>query len=384
MKIALAGPIDTKALGIALSLDLSALPPGYGYSPLVQLGSGLLDLGHDVHLISLDPTIDAPQTFRFDRLTITYCPVRAAPRYRARVRSLDLFAKEIAFLRAAMRDADCDIVHAHWTYEFAEAALRSGKPSLITMHDLGWQVLFAMRDPYRLARLIMKYRVMARARHVSAVSPLVAGNAWQYGYFGSPDVVPNPIEQAEAPAKSLAAPVIVTVGNDSRLKNVAASVKAFASIRGAFPEAELHLFGHGLGPDGAFGQAGAGIVCHGIVPHDELMAFVQDRATLVVHSSRVETFGLIVGEAKMRGVPVVAGKNSGGVPYVVGEAGGVLVDIERPEEIASAAISILSDPVAYRQMQVTGHQDALARFSVGKVAEAYAAIYRRILNEARA
>ena len=193
MKILLAGPIETQALGAATGIDLSGLPAGIAQTPLSPLSAGLLATGSELHIVTLDPSIDAVQRFSRDRLTITFCPVRGAPRYRARVRSRDLFAKEIAYLCDVMRKSDADIIHAHWTYEYAEAAIRSRKPALITMHDLGWDYLLIHRDLYRTMRLIMKYRAMLRARHVTAVSPLVARKGWHYGFFGKIAVVPNPI-----------------------------------------------------------------------------------------------------------------------------------------------------------------------------------------------
>ncbi|WP_230190305.1 hypothetical protein [Sphingobium sp. CECT 9361] len=54
----------------------------------------------------------------------------------------DLFAAEIAHLTRVMAQSDADNVHAQWTYEYAEVLLRSGKPYLVTMHDLGWDYLF--------------------------------------------------------------------------------------------------------------------------------------------------------------------------------------------------------------------------------------------------
>ena len=378
MRVLLAGPVDGHALADSLGCARDGVPVGYGYSPLNALIPGLLDLGVAVELVTLDPSLDSPHSCDLGPVRLTTCPVRGAPRYRARARSGDLFAREIAYLRAVIDASRCDVVHAHWTYEFAEAALRSGKPHLITMHDVGWDCLRHYRDPYRAMRLIMKYRVMLRARAVSAVSPYVASQAWHYGYFGKADVVPNPIAWAPLAAKSPERPVIVTVGSDSHLKNVAASLAAFSPIRARFASAQLHLFGPGLDAHGAFSNAPPGVTCHGEVAHDRLMHFLQERATLLIHPSRSETFGLIIGEAKMRGVPVVAGRNSGGVGYVVGEAGGVLVDINQPARIASAALALLSAPDHYRALQQAAHDDAHARFGVAQVASGYLSLYRRI------
>jgi glycosyltransferase involved in cell wall biosynthesis len=385
LRILLAGPVDARLLATRLACgnptsEEPAVPAGYGYSPLNALIPGLLDRDIQLHVVTLDPTIDAIEQHQLGETKLTLCPVRAGPRYRARVRASDLFSEEIASLAAVMCRSDCDLVHAHWTYEFAEAALRSGRPHLVTMHDLGWDCLRHYRDAYRAMRLVMKYRTVPRIRHLSAVSPHVANRAWHYGFFGRVEAISNPVEDAPAPRKSPQSPVIVTVGSDARLKNVAASIEAFPAIRDRFPEAELHLFGEGLGPNFAPAAAIDRVRCHGPVPHAELMQVLQERATLLIHPSRADTFGLIVAEAKMRGVPVVAGRASGGVGWVVGDAGGRLVDVNDPSAIAAAAVDILSEPEKYAALQRAAGEDARRRFGVAEVARRYDAAYRAILR----
>ncbi|MES2987765.1 MAG: glycosyltransferase [Pseudomonadota bacterium] len=382
MKVLLAGPLETAALGAATGIDLTGLPAATAQTPIAPLAAGLIRAGHQVEIVTLDPDVSQTKVYHRGPLKLTFCPVRGAPRYRARVRSRDLFAVEIRHLEAVMRQSDADIIHAHWTYEYAEAAIRSGRPMIATMHDLGWNCLFIFRDAYRFMRLLMKYRVMLRLKHVTAVAPFVARKAWQYGYFGDVHVVPNPIMLAKCAAKSVETIKIVTIGNSARVKNVRASLSAFPQIRARFPNVELHLFGPGLEEDGALGGAGEGVVYHGNVPHSDLMQFLEDEATLLVHPSRIEACPVALGEAKMRGVPVVAGANSGGVSYVVGNAGGRLVNIEQPDDIAAAAIQLLSDPELYARMQQEGRADAVRRFSVDVVTDQYASIYRHILAEA--
>lgn len=380
MKVLLAGPIETKALANAIEVDLGDLPSGTTQTPLGPLTAGLIAAGHDVHVVTLDPHVKSVEEFRRGALTLTYCPIRAEPIYRARVRSRDLFAREIAYLESVMRHSDAEVVHANWTYEYAEAALRSQRPMLATMHDLGWSILSMYRDPYRLMRLVMKYRAMVRLRTVTAVAPFMAKKAWQYGYFGHVDVIPNPISPADISPKHVSKPVIVTIGNSGRGKNVAASVKAFAQVQQFAPDAELHLFGPGLGNDGPFGASGGNVHCHGNVPHGELMAFLEGHATILVHPSRTEACPVILGEAKMRGIPVIAGERAGGVPYVVGKAGGLLVDIESPAAIARAVTEVLSDPALYQELQQAGHNDAMERFLLSQVTAEYVKVYERVIR----
>ncbi len=378
MRVLLSGPILTSALSVATGIDLADLPSGTAQTPIAPLAAGLMAAGHQVHILTLDPTVETVQTFNRQGLQITYCPLRAPPRFRARARMSDLFSDEIRHLSREMAASDADIVHAHWTYEHAEAALRSGKPMLATMHDLGWDYLLQFRDIYRAIRLIMKYRAMVRVRDLTVVGEFMRAKVWQYGYLGPVDVVPNPISYAPWREKSLEAPVLVVVGNANGIKNVSAAVTAFIQVRACFPDVQLHLFGPGLDSGWAPAREQPGVVVHGNVPHDELMAFLSEKATLLVHPARLETFGVIIGEAKMRGVPAIAGAQAGGTIEVIGNAG-VLCDINSPDTIATAVLAVLADSVGYRNLQRASHEDMVARFSVTGVTARYADVYARVL-----
>lgn len=382
MKILLAGPMLTSALQDETGIDLSGLPRATAQTPIGPIAGGLLKLGHEVHVLTLDAQIDQTATYHRGPLTVTYCPLRGAPRYKARVRMRDLFGAEIAFLSAEMQASDCDVVHAHWTYEYAEAAIRSAKPYVVTMHDLGWDYLFQFRDVYRLVRLLMKLRTMPRVRNLTVVSPFMVRKLWQYGFRGNVKVIPNPISAAACHPKDLVEPCIVAVGNDGRIKNIISAISAYKILKENHPNAELHLFGPGLDSAHPMVAADPGIYGHGNVPHAELMNFLQARATILFHPSRLETFGVILGEAKMRGVPVIAGRNSGGTVDVVGDFG-ILCNIEDPAEIASAALIFLKDPCFYQELQLCSHRDVSERYSVAAVTELYLSVYEDVIAAER-
>ncbi|MEK7534905.1 MAG: glycosyltransferase family 1 protein [Patescibacteria group bacterium] len=88
-------------------------------------------------------------------------------------------------------------------------------------------------------------------------------------------------------------------------------------------------------------QAGnPNIVTPGFVG-DEDLAAIYSAATVYVHPSWYEGFGIMILEAFASGVPVVT-SNISSLPEVVGDAG-VLVDPRNPDELVSAIERILSD-----------------------------------------
>lgn len=383
MNILLAGPFLTEGLRAASGLKFLGAPGGYAQTPLVPLAAELHERGHHVHVVTLDPRVRQTEDHYEQRLRLTFCPLRAPPQYRTRVRALDLFKQEISQLVEVMASSDADILHAHWTYEYAEAAVRvKSKSHLVTMHDLGWDYLFHFRDAYRFMRLLMKYRVMHKIRNLSVVSPFMAKKAKSYGYFGNVHIIPNSItmpDLKEPRSAALDTPIFVTIGNRGRVKNVMASVEAFSHIRKSIGGAQLHLFGDGLDEQFAVGP---GIFAHGATSHPKLMEFLQKQATLLIHPARLETFGVIIAEAKARGVPVVAGERSGGAAYVCGTEGGVLVDIENPNAIARAALDFVKDRTMYEEASGKAIEDVRARFDVRVVADGYLKLYGAITSEA--
>ncbi|MRR39016.1 hypothetical protein EG829_31090, partial [bacterium] len=95
------------------------------------------------------------------------------PRMRARS-ALQMFREERrSLVRVLGREAP-DVLHAHWTYEFAAAAQESGLPTLVTAHDDARIVLRFQPTLYRFLRLLLNDRVLRRASNVSTPSKYLA------------------------------------------------------------------------------------------------------------------------------------------------------------------------------------------------------------------
>ncbi|MFH1562090.1 MAG: glycosyltransferase family 1 protein [Nitrospirota bacterium] len=97
------------------------------------------------------------------------------------------------------------------------------------------------------------------------------------------------------------------------------------------------------------------VILTGYVPDEEL-PLLYCGASLLVHPSFFEGFGLPVLEAMACGTPVVA-SNVTSLPEIIGEAG-LLFDPFKPEEMASAVYRILSDKVLQQDLIKKGLQRA--------------------------
>jgi glycosyltransferase involved in cell wall biosynthesis len=405
MRIGIAGPLATADIEHLLDGDTTQLPREMkGATLLVSLIEALIREGHEIIAFTTDPALAPRRQVRMiargPSLTVYYVPRRRhglRPDRGARGRMLDLFALERRALADAMREARPDIIHAHWTYEFAAAALDSGLPCLITCHDSPWTILKIQRDLYRLGRYLMAKSVFRRAKHLTVVSPYLVDEL--RGMARAPlSVVPNPMPDAvfeaghvrSAPDFKVCPPQItMLLSGWSPIKNPEAGMLAMSPVRTVYPGAKMHLYGTDFGP-GERAQQWAeehqledGFVFHGWTPHSQTMLELANM-DLLLHPAVEESFGMTIAEAMALGLPVVAGQVSGAVPWVLGaeNGGGALVDIRSPEKIAEALLTILGDPDLYVRYSTQGHARASENFSATAVARSYLQHYRDVLADA--
>ncbi|MCZ6463729.1 MAG: glycosyltransferase family 4 protein [Proteobacteria bacterium] len=120
----------------------------------------------------------------------------------------------------------------------------------------------------------------------------------------------------------------------------------------------------------------------GHVPVEELVGLYR-RAGLVVVPSRFEGFGLPAVEAMACGTPVVA-CSAGALPEVLGATGGgVLVERDDPEALASGIAGLLEQPDARAVLGDRARRRVEEMFSWPRVAAATESVYREIVAERR-
>jgi glycosyltransferase involved in cell wall biosynthesis len=259
---------------------------------------------------------------------------------------------------AVIRRAQPDVVHAHWTYEYAFSALQSRFPSVITAHDVPTRLFRLMRPRYywwpRLARGFLIAQIAPR---MTAQSPHTL-DCWKKELFRVRpiDLVLNPIatevfnlyeSKSTLSSPSFAASAVGFYPH----KNTANLIEAFAIVRRGLPESSLTIFGDDHGPKEAAERwasdrgISGGIVFKGRTNRMEMLRHMAGACSVFVHPSREESFGMVIAEAMAMGLPTVGGKNSGAVPWLLDEGrAGVVCDVESPEDIACAMLEALARP----------------------------------------
>ncbi|WKJ90123.1 glycosyltransferase family 4 protein [Methylomonas montana] len=400
LHIGIAGPIATEYIADLLTEGASDLPVGYPGAPLTGvLITELLRLGYKVSAFTTDPSLyphSGPVKASGVNFDFYICPARPrAWRFNKNHvgRAIDGFAYERQQLFNAMKLANPNIIHAHWTYEFALAAIKTGLPHLITCHDAPAAVLRHTRSPYRAIRYLMARQVFWKGQHFSAVSNYMS-EAVQHYTSQAINVIPNPLAnyvisngriRTRPPVKHIG---MVCNGWDD-LKNPKAALMAFAKIHRNEPMSELHLFGREFGAGESAQQwcqqqgIAAGMIFHGATPHKQLIERL-NRLDLLLHPSLEESFGVVIAEAMALGLPIVAGSRSGAVPWVVGidettdnRCCAVLTDVSDLANIASAIEEAFDE--YYSERSSSGHTRALRMFAPKAISESYLAMYRQAL-----
>ncbi|RYF50486.1 MAG: glycosyltransferase, partial [Cytophagaceae bacterium] len=363
-------------------------PKGQAGAPLISnLIKEYLDRGHKVLAVTLDDQLnddEPPFVYEDQQLTFVVAPKRKrtfSPNGKRPGRTADFFRFERNQLLTILKRYKPDVVHAHWTYEYAAAALAYSPDAVITVHDNAMVIFKYVRTLNRFFHLLLARYVFRTGRRFTAVSPYMAASVQKW--TSSPvTVIANPVpmpKKQPAPAPTTAPIISMVVNGWDDRKNNKKALLAFKSIQQIHPEAVLWAFGTAFEP-GTHADAFCreheipNVVLHGSTPYVEVLEKVA-QSTLLLHASLEESFGMVLAEAMSYGVPVVAGKDSGAVAWVV-EDGGLLVDVTKIEEMVSAVDTLLCDQELYDHYSANAIRVIKTRFSIERIADQFIDLYK--------
>jgi len=107
-------------------------------------------------------------------------------------------------------------------------------------------------------------------------------------------------------------------------------------------------------------------------PHDEIIQmYEQNKIDITVLPSvntvtrEKEGIGVALMEAMAHRVPVI-GTNVGGIPELLGEGAGILVEEKRPEQLAEAIDTIIQDEALANELRNRGYEKICKEFDIAK------------------
>lgn len=384
MRVAYAGPISLHLLQDE-GVDPASTPPGFLYAFGAYLVREYLRQGHEVSVVTTIHRLPSPYSWSNGRLSIDAVPTR-----RGYLFCLDGFRAERRQMVAALRRRRPDVVHAQWTYEFAHAGLGSGLPCLVTARDSPRQILGHSPSAYTFYKKCYGDWLIPRIPRLTAVSPYMRQELLDsYALRTDPLVIPNGIRPevfAAAERPSVRRPFTFTTvaGWDPR-KNATSLLAAFAALHRRRDDARLHLIGRGLEPDGPAARwarargGAAGMVFLGHLQHADVLRQLREHTDAFVHPTLEESFGSAILEAMSQRVPVIAGRASGAVPWILDEGrAGMLVDVTSPDALREGMERMMSDVELRQRHARAGYERASTEFALPAVADRFLAALRDV------
>jgi len=364
--------------------------PVYGGSGVVatELGIQLARRGHEVHFITYAQPFRLPyfiEGIYYHEVDVPSYPLFDFPPYS--------LALAVAMHDTAVRSG-LDLLHVHYAIPHATSAWIArellGERSIRVVTTLhGTDITLVGQDPSYHA--ITRFSIQ-KSDGLTAVSEYLRRET--VDRFDVPQdrirVIPNFVDLEEyrpdrepCHRDQFARPgekILMHISNFRPVKRVDDAVRVFARVARAMP-ARLLLVGDGPERGRAQEIAGEENVADRVLfmGKQESVAELLACADLFLLPSQLEAFGLVALEAMACGVPVV-GTRVGGVPEVVPPEAGYLAPVGAVDEMADAAIALLSDEERFQAARRAARANA-ERFDANAVVAQYMDYYERILAQ---
>jgi glycosyltransferase involved in cell wall biosynthesis len=353
--------------------------------PVSDLAKSLVELGHSVTVIGsarIEEGILRLTTLDGVKL------IFVQGRRQEKLKAITFYSSERKSMLTHIRTVKPDVLHAHWTYEYALTAQDSGLPHVITVHDEPWQILGGFRNFYFLLRLLNAIKVRWRkSENMVYVSEYIR-DLWNKRMFSTGGlVIPNMNRLVKSNAIETGhSNNVITVANADRRKNIRGLLAAWEMATLVNPNLRLHLVGPGLGMTDPLAQhfegrfKGDQVTWHGPISRREL-SNLYSSCHVLVHPSQSESFGLIYLEAFAFKLGIVSLAKSGSASEIVGDAG-LILDDDSPEELANAILKLTSSHILHTKLTERGSL-RLELYSPSRIARMYISLYQRISKESK-
>lgn len=302
-------------------------------------------------------------------------------------------------LPGAIPDIPFDIVHSNSPFGLGRTAMkfakRHGIPFVFTFHTRFTDYAHYVPLPKVFTRLFL-YNVIKRfcnkCDRIIAPNKNTAEYIKNYGVKTAIEQIPSGIDEELSRKASSSgiraelgipddAPVLLFVGRLSKEKNIPFLFSAFKTVLSARNDARLLIVAGGPIEEGlktlsaSMGISG-NTVFAGQKPYPRVLDYFK-AGDIFVFSSKSETQGLVIAEAKACGLPVVAVDSYGINDSVENGRDGFLVP-ENINEFAGKILLLLNDPGLRERMSASAAKDSVRDFSSKNVAKKVLSVYNSL------
>ena len=347
----------------------SARSIGGGERHVIDLSNELATRGHESFLAGVPGSPLREHLSRIPADNIAEFPLRNALDVSSAIRIADF-----------VRDNRIELINAHFAkdYPVAAAAARiAGVPFVVTRH-----VLFPMNRMHRV--------FLRKVRYVIAPSNAVAGSLRTQGLFPPEKIVTirYGIDVARFPERerrSRATFCVGSIGNLDPVKGFDIFIRAAAIVARQTPEVRVKIVGEDRSRDGRnekelrdlIGELGLKKTVE-LAGWSDSVADVLSDFDIFVSASRSESFGFVIAEAMLTGVPVVASETEGAREIISDPSLGRLVPMESPEKLAEAISGFFSEN--RNDLAQTARSHIVGNFSLVRMIDETESLYRQVIS----
>ncbi len=343
----------------------------------------------ELHVVTCHPSLRERRVYREGRRTVHALPLR-------RLGRLTLHRRDVACLHREFDLIRPDIVHAHGSDIYADAATSSRYPAIVSVHGImGKEVAFSLGLKETMVRHFDRWYeryVLRRIENLIRVSPyLFDAHPW----FRPPHVYDV---ETSADLRYFAVsgePERFRILSPARViprKGILELIGAFAILSERFPQAELRVAGETETFPSYVEECRRKAERLGVSDKvrllgnqsPERLAEEYAMAGLIVLASGQETAPVAIQEAMAVGRPVVA-TDVGGNKYMVSDGEtGYVVPWGDESALADAMGKVLEDPERALAMGRRAREEALRRFHPDSVARRTLDAYKDVLSRREA
>ena len=358
------------------------------------LVKGFIKLGHHVYVFSTDPTIKRAVEYHGELIDIYIIPRRLTP---VKIKGTHLMTRLYLGKRLAktihQHINKLDVLHAQWTYDFAEACIpftdqlpvfctvRDWCPYILTLANGVREKIYWHISLYVFNKVISckKIRFVANSfytkslidREIKVDVPVLFNPIMEDFIIAAREQYPS-------------VPIFISIAQSlsEKRKNINKLIIAFKKFQESIPDSQLWLVGDyneeilNLVNDDIRDK----VKFLGRVDHSDLTK-VLDQCSVLVHPSLEETFGNIVLEAMARRVPVIGGDKSGAIPMLLGDGKyGCLCDVSSADSICEAMLKLTVDKSYRNEIIEKSTAFLVDNFVDYKVAEKHIDMYSKYLK----
>jgi len=343
----------------------------------------------ELHVVTAHKSVDSPYMFRRNGVAFHYLPY-------PRLTTFLAFPFLQRSIHRVLHQIKPDLVHGQSAHLFGCIALSTGYPTVLTPHNVhGTETRFESRWINRLNLGLQfaatRWYFVSHVRHIVSISPYIR-NHYEPHVNATFYDIDNPIASSffdldpnyEIPNR------VLFVGLLRARKRPDLALEAFALARREAPDLNLQLAGAAIEPGLEArlrdfiirNDLGGNVKFLGQLPEAQLLEAYQQMSILLL-TSELETSPMAVEQAMAAGKPVVA-TAAGGVPFLVDDGRtGIVVEPNKPEQIAQALATLARDSKLRRRIGQAARDEALSRFKSDVVARKTYDMYRAILDRSQ-